>query len=337
MDHLRRWREERRARKEPQPKYWRHSMVFPVLPSYDSRVPVRAAQPIGDEAVPCQSFLKLPSEIRNAIYKEVFGGRVIHLYLGHGKRQGTWEPRGQICRRKWEVLRDTRYEPTREIPFQEPFAYDMCLGKDWGPDLEKFGVLGLLLACRQTYHESLPFLFSENTFYLEMGAAPALLHNFKSILPESHLVRVTSLELTCYFKCFTAAKPWDGHRYCVDLPNRLIDTFPNLKSLKLIDLSLITRPCARFPAGSSLVVGNFSPLNIAWEMVENWSRRIRGLAVRSRFGVPWILIRVLATGSHMSIRLPRMQRALVANPIDFLHFQKYHAQRRVSCIFVDHY
>lgn len=39
--------------------------------------------------------------------------------------------------------------------------------------------------------------------------------------------------MRCDLPCFTAAKKRLKHRHCVDLPDRLMQTFPGLKSLKL--------------------------------------------------------------------------------------------------------
>ncbi|KAF1814694.1 hypothetical protein P152DRAFT_229738 [Eremomyces bilateralis CBS 781.70] len=77
------------------------------------------------------------------------------------------------------------------------------------------------------------YLLGEYAFY-RTRAVSALLHNFKNLLPELHLGSITSLELICYVECFTAVESRPGHEYCLDLPNRLIDNFPSLKSLKLL-------------------------------------------------------------------------------------------------------
>ncbi|KAK7036004.1 hypothetical protein R3P38DRAFT_2698105 [Favolaschia claudopus] len=90
---------------------------------------------------PHHSFFKLPPELRLWIYEELLGRRVAQLVWTKG-----------ILRAKFFVpVEDPQHNPQRLIFLAEKVT------------------TAILLSCRQTYHEALPVLYGQNTFYCSVG------------------------------------------------------------------------------------------------------------------------------------------------------------------------
>lgn len=144
-------------------------------------------------------FLRLPAELRNAIYEMVLaypksGFSIAPPYSDHPR-----EPRLTACER----IDGTA--PFTNVTHRSAMARKVQIG----PMNE---VLALLTVCKQLYDEAMPIFYSINTFCFEN---PSVLAQALSHLPEDRLRHVTSVEV----------KLCDGHFSIYDISLVGMDQF----------------------------------------------------------------------------------------------------------------
>ena len=203
---------------------------LPCLPAQRPRPLTPTTGPSQDLVATLGALATLPSELRRLILTAAFGERTLHLDLRlccprradrldalarNAKREHglgsaplgdcaypdyaappAWRWYGCVCH---------RVVPSSLLGIYLPPHMDECLRgrgncEDWSWQCH-IGVMGWLLACRQTYAEGIDILYSTNTFFLESTAlfdalfCPATLRATQRLLLPQRLASITSLEL----------------------------------------------------------------------------------------------------------------------------------------------
>ncbi|KAL2856176.1 hypothetical protein BJX68DRAFT_253382 [Aspergillus pseudodeflectus] len=144
---------------------------LPILPTdhislYSSMVDPQ--NPVPDTQAQSPFFARLPPEVRQLIYRQLFGGRRIHLDLDYVSQQAQW---------LWWLR--------RLICPENAAAETMMLL--WA----KVGGIGWLRCCKQAHEESLAVLYSTNTFVLDHGIDQ--IFRVSRAIPQDPLAILTSL------------------------------------------------------------------------------------------------------------------------------------------------
>ncbi|EEP82164.1 predicted protein [Uncinocarpus reesii 1704] len=143
-------------------------------------------------------FLSLPAEIRDLIYRWVFGPQAIHLASDRGRvisfrcSQTDPSPTSDCCTR--------------------PFAYSHLAAETRGERAQSPINTALFYVCRQVYHEASAVLFESVAFQTNSMVTWVL---FAGSVPPHHLARVRKLR-ACWIAlpCLTMAPvPPDDPRY----------------------------------------------------------------------------------------------------------------------------
>ncbi len=202
---------------------------LPYLPAQRPRPLTPTKSPSQDLVATLGTLATLPSELRRLVLIAAFGERTLRLDLrlcrprranclhllersvnkGHGLGSAplgdyaypdyaappAWRWYGCVCHR---VL-----PPSVCDAYVYPHSDECLRGRAhceyWSWECH-IGVMGWLLACRQTYAEGIDVLYSTNTFFLESTAlfdalfCPAPHHAHQLLLPQ-RLASITSLEL----------------------------------------------------------------------------------------------------------------------------------------------
>ncbi|KAL4876376.1 hypothetical protein BJY04DRAFT_223164 [Aspergillus karnatakaensis] len=181
-------------------------------------------------------FTKLPPEIRQMIYIHAFGARRIHLDYDFNVQENS---------QRWiwwhRVCDDASNCPDKEYACPETVAAEasmLRLGSDkWvktGFEY-KVGAVGWLCSCKTAYEETIPALYSSNTFVLTQGIDQ--LSRITKVLPDSHLALLTSLhvEIDVYRICGYSPPDMNSlfaHFYKTTF-ELLDDRLPSLRGLML--------------------------------------------------------------------------------------------------------
>ncbi|EAW12125.1 uncharacterized protein ACLA_060840 [Aspergillus clavatus NRRL 1] len=147
-------------------------------------------------------FSRLPQEIRQRIYIELFGGRSVHVEYDFGYapgyRQRDKRPPDQW--RWWHRVCDEG---------ENPNPGDLCRTNDLEDpkrigrrELSRHKLKGVswLRVCRKGYEEALPPLYSTNTFLISSSVK---LCRLPKLIAPSHLSRLTSLDVLHVAKATT--------------------------------------------------------------------------------------------------------------------------------------
>ncbi|KAF4202038.1 hypothetical protein CNMCM8927_000695 [Aspergillus lentulus] len=153
-------------------------------------------------------FARLPKEIRQRIYIELFGDRSVHLEYDFGYapgyRQRDKRPPDQW--RWWHRVCDEEDHPN---------PGDMCRMNDLEDpkrigrrQLSRHKLKGVawLRVCRRAYLEALPLLYSTNTFLISSSVK---LCRLPKMIAPSHLSRITSLDILHVAKATTPSTMTD--------------------------------------------------------------------------------------------------------------------------------
>ncbi|KAL3486120.1 hypothetical protein BJX62DRAFT_242276 [Aspergillus germanicus] len=166
---------------------------LPILPTdhtslYSSIIDAQNSVP--DTQAQSPFFAKLPPEIRQLIYRQLFGGRRIHLDLDYISQQAQWHWWHRVC-----DCPDTC--PDKQFICPENAAAETMMLR-LGPkasvtDRAETRVDGIewLRCCKQGYEESLAVLYSTNTFVLNHGIDQ--IFRVSRAMPQDHLALLTSL------------------------------------------------------------------------------------------------------------------------------------------------
>jgi hypothetical protein len=183
----RRIRERRRNEPRGLPRYRRTLSNPPPLERrwfFQFRSPV----PVQPQQKSQSPLLLLPAEIREAIFFEVVGGKLLHLVqlpkrLGHIRcNPGTSPDEGDYHRKReciWPEQRKTYWA-------DEPLVCEKDARSDDGG-------LALLKSCRQIYQECIGLLYSANTF--DINHPQTLLFLARTIRPH-RLAAIRSLQIS---------------------------------------------------------------------------------------------------------------------------------------------
>lgn len=200
-------------------------------------------------------FTRLPPEIRYIIYLYAFGGRRIHMDYDYGPQ------RYKSCRWSWwhRVCDDDAVCPVKEFVCPETAPAEGAMlqlgSSSWVKDGFEYRIdaVNWLRCCKigyvlnyllyiwfsrswsDRYQESLPILYSSNTFVLSQGIDQ--LHRVTRAMPRDHLALLTSLcvEIDVYKICRRPPPHMDGrfrafyHGFFDLIRQRL----PNLRGLSL--------------------------------------------------------------------------------------------------------
>ncbi|KAJ7723038.1 hypothetical protein B0H14DRAFT_3006078 [Mycena olivaceomarginata] len=121
-----------------------------VLPTLPHPLPLPTPRidiqhlPVKEQPQSCYLLSKLPLELRQCIFEQVLGGRLIDLLVVDGASKG-WR---MVWSRCYVLVDNLAHARTRNIP---PAAADQLTP-------------ALLRSCRQIYAEALPILHQRNTF-----------------------------------------------------------------------------------------------------------------------------------------------------------------------------
>ncbi|MCJ1394375.1 hypothetical protein MMC18_007253 [Xylographa bjoerkii] len=147
------------------------------------------------------SLLQLPGEIRMMIYREVLGGKSVHIThfdrrLGHIK--STQQGGKEI-----DVKEFWRQECI-EYQYWDETSEDMPTALDEGHHRESLqqpsrGFTSLIKTCRKVYIEAINILYAQNDFYTRQ--ADSIVHLSQTVLPH-RLDLITSLHI---YRCFPSA------------------------------------------------------------------------------------------------------------------------------------
>lgn len=202
-------------------------------------------------------FFRLPLEIRQLIYLELFGGRRVHIdYLFKGPSVFRPRPQGKYRKNHWQWWHSVcRWSNTFADYFDNPQCYDCSeyarKGHEWeaAPPEAKLAGVEWLQCCqmgfvsrnchstsdanRSRYEEALPILYGTNVFAL----GPALESPFQMsrLLRPDYLSLITSMDI--WIGAVSAMKPpeseegWrKAHPAFWDL---FQSTFCNVRQLRL--------------------------------------------------------------------------------------------------------
>ncbi|KAL4862985.1 hypothetical protein BDV12DRAFT_206850 [Aspergillus spectabilis] len=145
-------------------------------------------------------FTKLPPEIRQIIYLYAFGDRRIHFDYDFSTDRGGWTWWHRICD-------DPLRCPGKEFACPETEAAETSMlrlgSRNWTRSgfEYKLDALGWVASCKTAYQETLPALYTCNTFIFSQGIDQ--LSRLTKVLPQDHLSLLTclSLEIDVYRIC----------------------------------------------------------------------------------------------------------------------------------------
>ncbi|KAJ0426913.1 hypothetical protein BJY00DRAFT_306904 [Aspergillus carlsbadensis] len=166
---------------------------FPVLPTdhvslYSSIID--GQNPVPDTQAQSPFFAQLPTEIRQLIYRQLFGDRRVHLDLDYVSQQAQWLWWHRVC-----DCPDTR--PDKQFICPENAAAETMMlhlgSKAWvtGRAEAKVDGVGWLRCCKKGYEEALAVLYSTNSFVLNYGIDQ--IFRVSRAMPQDHLALLTSL------------------------------------------------------------------------------------------------------------------------------------------------
>lgn len=129
-------------------------------------------------------LVRLPAEVRNAIYNHALGGNTLHI------SRNAWDERPPEfrCRMCLPACICAVSNNSSWSDFEYPLCYEMCPHRPVGPRPN----LSLLLACSQVYTEAALMPFIHNTFNF---ADATILPTFVSSLVASQAAAITTLKL----------------------------------------------------------------------------------------------------------------------------------------------
>jgi hypothetical protein len=228
----RRIRERRRNEPPSLPRH-RRSISYPSPPERGWFFQSKNPEPVQTLQQSQSPLLLLPAEIREAIFLEVVGGKLIHL-VQLPKRLG------HICCYPNLTSEDEKYHRTRTciVPGKrktywagEPLVEEVDARSDDGG-------LGLLRSCRQIYRESVGLLYSTNTF--DVNHPQTLLFLARTIRPH-RLAAIRSLQISFpgnglrlgYGSIDSVKDEPDDLKTWVDMCNVITTQMTGLKSLTL--------------------------------------------------------------------------------------------------------
>ncbi|KAH8812725.1 hypothetical protein F5884DRAFT_729915 [Xylogone sp. PMI_703] len=181
-------------------------------------------------------FLRLPAELRNRIYLDVFGNRKVHILFSYGsfrygyrtrtdKKPPEWRWWHCIC--TWDQTTDDRYWSIR---------WDQCKGGNFdgspGPPNGMMGKLKLdfaiLQTCRQIYSEGIDILYGTTTFDFD---GRRLLSDFPSMVLPHRFALISSIETMCEFIDLGLSEIPDEEKKRYDSTWKLLASMPNLQHL----------------------------------------------------------------------------------------------------------
>ncbi|KAL3471148.1 hypothetical protein BJX99DRAFT_238021 [Aspergillus californicus] len=213
---------------------------LPIPPNYTSIYTSITTNTNPDLSIQDQSpfFTHLPPEVRQIIYTHAFGGRRIHLDFDF-----TCTPQNNQGRWSWwhRVCDDADNCPEKEFPCPETEAAEssmLQLGSTAWVKEEfqyKIDAMNWLRCCKAGYEDSLPVLYSSNTFVLSQGIDQ--LFRLTKTMPAAHLDLLTSMsvEIDVYRICAAAPPDMDGtfKSFYVEFFEIIERRLPNLKRLSL--------------------------------------------------------------------------------------------------------
>ncbi|KAL5342209.1 hypothetical protein BJX70DRAFT_338516 [Aspergillus crustosus] len=179
-------------------------------------------------------FTTLPPELRQMIYIYAFGGRRIHIDYDFSDNFQKWSWWYRVCD-------DPERCPEKAFacPETEAAAFSLqILGSDtWIREGFRYdiGALGWLASCKTAYQETLPILYSSNTFVMSQGIDQ--LFRLTKVLPQDHLKLLISLsfEMDVYRICNTAPPDMDSlfANFYSSIFTLIKNQLPNLRGLSL--------------------------------------------------------------------------------------------------------
>ncbi|KAF7586656.1 hypothetical protein BBP40_008525 [Aspergillus hancockii] len=137
-------------------------------------------------------FTQLPPEIRHLVYLHAFGNRRIHLDFDFNPELGQWTWWHRVCHEAQHCPDGTFLCP--EYAGAEDAMLNLTLGGWVQERFEyKMDALNWLTCCRRGYQESLPILYTSNTFVLTHGIDQ--LFRLSRVMPREHLALIASLSV----------------------------------------------------------------------------------------------------------------------------------------------
>ena len=131
------------------------------------------------------SFLDLPFELREIIYKDILGGNLIHIrHIPWEKRLGHWH-----------------------CDYSRP-AHDTHTYGDTPSNIKPFinGKLALLKTCRQVYNEAIKILYRENTFAFCGSSSMDVFAAFINTTTSQRLANIKSLYINMRADVFKSTR-----------------------------------------------------------------------------------------------------------------------------------
>lgn len=139
-------------------------------------------------------LLSLPGEVRDMVWKNLMGGMIIHLWIDEADGKKL---KGSYC---WAEDKNCRLRCR---------AWLQKKGKVKWPTI---GAYGFILACAQTYTESIRYLYEMNSFDTR---SPEVICRLPKLFPAHRLNAIPSLTF-----CWTLPKPPSlssgSRRYCAE-------------------------------------------------------------------------------------------------------------------------
>ncbi|KAL4924808.1 uncharacterized protein BDV17DRAFT_284392 [Aspergillus undulatus] len=179
-------------------------------------------------------FTSLPPEIRQLIYRHLFGDRRIHLDYDFVWSENRWVWWHRVCD-------DPENCPDKELTCPETADGEMTMRlMGWTSRLKKdveyrVQAMSWLQCCKLGYQESLPVLYGSNTFVLTQGIDQ--LFRLSQATPQEHrsLFRSLSVEITVYRACVSRPPAMSAGfaEYYRGLFNLLERDLPSLRTLSL--------------------------------------------------------------------------------------------------------
>ncbi|KAL2797252.1 hypothetical protein BJX66DRAFT_335155 [Aspergillus keveii] len=155
-------------------------------------------------------FTKLPPEIRDMIYLFAFGNRRIHMdfdFQGTSTKRGRWGWWHRVCDDADNCLANKTFVCAETAAAEESMLRHGSVA--WVKQGFEYYISAVnwLRCCKLGYYETLPILYSTNTFVFSHGIDQ--LHRLNRILPSAHLEMITSLrvEIDVYRACKAIVPP----------------------------------------------------------------------------------------------------------------------------------
>ncbi|KAB8256825.1 hypothetical protein BDV32DRAFT_160900 [Aspergillus pseudonomiae] len=137
-------------------------------------------------------FSRLPPEVRNLIYLFAFGNRRIHLDFDFNPQQGQWKWWHRVCDDAENCL-DKTFQCPEYAGAEE--AMLKLASRSWVKEgfEYKLDAVNWLKCCRRAYLETLPVLYTSNTFVFTHGIDQ--LFRLSCVMPRDHLALIVSLSV----------------------------------------------------------------------------------------------------------------------------------------------